>query len=225
MAFREYKVKAALRSKILRQWVGATLLGGILALASSYLFTTVIQPALPQVNFVVIAITLNGLIVGTCQWRVLRQTFRRSYRWMAITTLGLYLTGFLQALAAGIFQPYVSYPPLTTLLYGIIGCFVLGTFQSLFFLGEVKGAWNWVLFRAIATGCFALLASPLLLVLILRAESTSSAPGAFTFVLVPVILVAWPLWWIVEGTVTGILLFNFANQKANQKISQKESLR
>jgi hypothetical protein len=204
MDIRPETLKAALRSKLLRDWTVACICSSLLSAATMMGFTLLAQVL--EIDVLILSQTPLFLISGIAQsvfhWWVLRREFRRAYWWIVIAVLGGVLSsGFISAAAPLLFSQSQAIAAFGT---SLISALVMGCAQSLFFATRVKGAWYWLGFSLLATilvlGIYALdelvrgdrTIAPWIILL-----SNAIVGGALT------------------GIVTGIPLVNFANQKSS----------
>jgi hypothetical protein len=204
MDIRPETLKAALRSKLLRDWTVACICSSLLASVTRMGFT-LLTHALPLRTVILLQVPLfliSGIAGSVFHWWVLRREFRQAYWWIVIAALG----GLLSNLVVSAAAPFLISQGQGVQIFGmgLISALIMGCAQSLFFATRVKGAWYWLEFTLLAT----------LLVLGVYAIEEMVRGDR--------LMASWVIFLsnaMVSGTlagiVTGIPLVNFANQKRN----------
>ncbi len=197
-------LKAALLSKLLRDWTVACICISLLSNATSMGFMLLISNFEPKtvLLFQMPMFLIAGIVWSLFHWWVLRREFRQAYWWIVIAALGGLLSNLCIAVAAPLL--FSQSQMLGAFGVSLISTLIVGSAQSVFFAMRVKGAWYWLAFSLVATilvfGIYALneivggdrLISPWVTFL-----SNAIVGGTLT------------------GVITGIPLVNFANQKSS----------
>ncbi|MBE9060032.1 hypothetical protein [cf. Phormidesmis sp. LEGE 11477] len=193
-----------LRSKYFYGWIAATTL-------SLFLVNFLLQPdtyaVSPSSIAFVLVYLLTGLIVGVCQWFILRLYFERAYWWIVLTAVGeipFYL--FRQGYFLFLFYTVGESDSLMRFYVGLlafVGALFPGIFQWLFFRRRVRRAWMWIVASAIAElwiprliGMYLIQGTSILLLEMSHAR----------------FLLAITVTGIILGVITGIPVADFINQ-------------
>jgi hypothetical protein len=204
MDIRLETLKAALLSKLLRDWTVASICSSLLSNATLMGFA-MLGSALGPTTASLVQVPLfliSGIAQSVFHWWVLRREFQRAYWWIVIAALGGMLSNFCIGAAA----PFLFSQSQMLGAFGmtLIGALISGCAQSLFFSTHVKGAWYWLGFTVLAA------------LLIFGVYALEEFFRGDRFISPWVIFMSNAIMGgTLAGVVTGIPLVNFANQKSS----------
>ena len=180
-------------------------------------------------GYLLIYLLLSGVILGACQWIVLKKTFRRAYGWIVATALGAMfaqiativlvspLLDFLADPSIWQIAPIFRQAATSAFTFRVVYGLTLGVSQWLFFRGRVQRAEWWiaavVLVHLLIFGVDIILPHP-----DLSSLATIGNSRRLIFMLAQFLRTAVP--GIISGSVTGVLLVDYVAQIDTARLSQ-----
>jgi len=137
-------------------WVLATAVGTALGFSVSWIIGPLFSWDEYDFYFVFVMLFLIGLLVGFCQWLILRARFKNAWGWIPVTAsmlpIGIYV-GFL-GLASVVPSEFIGIP-VAEHDYLVAGCtagILLGVFQWLSLHKGTRDIWRWILASVLSWG-------------------------------------------------------------------------
>lgn len=217
-----YKVQTAVQTHYFRDWVIASV-GGVLlsSLAIPIAMGSLTEEAIAKISntaYLLIYLLLGGVILGACQWIVLKKTFRRAYGWIVATALGaMFAEIAMIVLVAPLFDfladpsiwriaPIFRQAATSALTFRVVYGLTVGFAQWLFLRRRVQRAELWiaavVLVQLLIFGVDIILPHPDFISL-----ATVDNSRRLIFVLGQFLRTV--ITGLIWGAITGILLVNY----------------